>query len=237
MPKFTTNQQPAPMSAARLRLTEMIAASQKISSSLDRANAALARLASAQTADAPIAAELQRLDSSETEAFSVWSRGDPEAPAPTPDAAKRALLTEQLASARATAEAARRAESGLIAERERESAKLRGLPYAVDSAVAEILVEEGENLIADFADANRALASKAARIEIMRDLIIGLGRAAGDGEPARPFFTMLEAFDTRLQKVSGRLPPDLDVASQHRLAWHTLIDSLRAGDSNATLEA
>jgi hypothetical protein len=215
----------------------MIAAREEISASIDRANAALTRLASAQTADSPIVAELQRLDSAETEAFSAWSRGDPEAPAPIPDAAKRALLTEQLATARATAEAARRAEGGLIAERERESAKLRGLPHAVDVALASILVEEAEPLIADFDEANRNVSAKASRIEVLRDILGTMARSAGDGEPARPFYALLEAFNTRLQKVSGRLPPDLDTASRHRLGWFALADQLRSDASARLSEA
>jgi hypothetical protein len=213
----------------------MIAAREEISASIDRANAALTRLASAQTADAPIVAEIQRLDAAETEAFSAWSRGDNEAPAPTPGVAKRALLTGQLAAARAKAEAARRAEGGLIAERDRESMKLRGLPHAIDVALAEILVSEAEPLIADFDDANRSVSTKASRIEILRDILGGLARSAGDGEPARPFYVLLEAFNTRLQKVSGRQPPDLDTASTHRLGWLSLVDSLRS-DASATLE-
>ena len=237
MSKFTTTPAPAPMSAARLRLAEMIEAREKISASVDRVNASLSRLASAQTTDAPIAAELQRLDSAETEAFSVWSRSDTDAPAPTPDAAKRALLTEQLATARSTAEAARRAESGLIAERDRESAKLRGLPHAIDVALAQILVEESEPLIAAFDEANRAVSAKASRIEILRDILGTMARSAGDGEPARPFYTLLEAFNTRLQKVSGRLPPDLDTASRHRLAWFALADQLRADAAARLSEA
>jgi hypothetical protein len=222
------------MSAARLRLAQMLAARDEISATVARTNAASTRLASAQTADAPITAELQRLDSAETQAFSVWSRGDTDAPAPTPDAAKRALLTEQLLAARATAEAARRAEIGLIAESERESSKLRGLPHSMDVAVADILFEEAEPLIADFLEANRVVAAKASRIEVLRDIVISMGRAAGDGEPGRPFFAMLEAFDGRLQKVSGRLPPDLDTASLHRMAWLALIGQLHE-DAGATL--
>lgn len=222
-------------SAARHRLALMNAAREEISATIDRANASLTRLATAQTADAPIVAELQRLDSTETEAFAAWSRGDLETPAPTPDAAKRALLTEQLAAARATAEAARRAEGGLIAERERESTKLRGLPHAIEVALAEILVEEVEPLIADFEEANRAVSAKASRIEILRDIISGMARSAPEGEPARPFYVLLEALNTRLQKVSGRQAPD--PASTHRLGWLLLVDRLRSGDINATLEA
>jgi hypothetical protein len=233
----TETQDAAPIaSPARQRLATMITARAEISAAIERAQAALDRLASAQTAEAPLVAELQRLDAAETEAFSAWSRGDSEAPAPTPDVAKRALLTEQLTAARAKAEAARRAEAGLMAERERESSKLPGLARAFDATLAEILAEEGEVLISDFADANRALASKAARIEIMRDIIISMGRAAKDSETGRPFFTLLEAFDGRLQKVSGRLPPDLEVASQHRLGWLALVDRLRS-DANAKLES
>jgi hypothetical protein len=225
------------MSAARLRLAEMIEAREKISASIKRTQISLDRLASAQTADEPLVAELQRLDAAETEAFAAWSRGDNEAPAPTPDAAKRASLTEQLATARATAEAAKRAEGGLIAERDRESAKLRGLPQAIDVALAQILVEESEPLIAAFDEANRAVSAKASRIEILRDILGTMARSAGEGEPARPFYVLLESFSTRLQKVSGRLPPDLDTASRHRLAWFALADQLRSDASAKLSEA
>jgi hypothetical protein len=213
----------------------MIAAREEISAKIESAQGALTRLASAQTAEAPLVAELQRLDALETEAFSAWSRGDSDAPAPTPDVAKRALLTEQLAAARAKAEAARRAEGGLIAERERESSKLPGLARAIDAALAEILVEESEPLVADFDETNRIVAAKASRIEVLRDILEGMARSAGEGEPARPFYALLEQFNTRLQRVSGRQRPDLDVVSSHRLGWLSLAESLRL-DANATLE-
>jgi chromosome segregation ATPase len=223
------------MSAARQRLAEMIEARDEIAAKIESLQAALTRLASQQAAEGPLVGELAALDSAEAAKMNEWARSG-EGDAPLPDVAKREALNRKLADARAAAEAARRAESGLQAEVARESAKLPSIARAMDLAVADILFEEAEPLIADFLEANRAVAAKASRIEVLRDVVIGMAHAAGDLEQGRPFFTALEAFDGRLQKVSGRQPPDLDVSSRHRLDWFGLVEQLRS-DSNATLGA
>jgi hypothetical protein len=223
------------VSAARQRLASMIAAREEISASIERTNAALTRLASQQTAEGPLVGELAALDAAEAAKMNDWARSS-EGDAPLPDVAKREALNRKLADARAKAEAARRAESGLQAELARESAKLPAIARAMDIAIAEVLVEEGDSLIADFGAASFAVTSKRKRIEILRDILIAKGQAGGDGDPGHPFRMLLQMVDGRLQEEGGPRVPDLDAANRHRLGWHTLADRLRS-DANAKLES
>ena len=71
----TTKQMLGPVaSAARERLATMITAREELFASIDRASAALTRLASAQTADVPIVGELAALDAVETAKMNEWAR-------------------------------------------------------------------------------------------------------------------------------------------------------------------
>jgi hypothetical protein len=232
--QFSKNRPAPPLSPARETLAALILARQEITATIEHAEAALGRLTGAQTIDSSIVGALAALDAAESAAMSAWARSG-EGDAPLPDVATRQELSRKISDSQAKAGAAQRAEGGLQAELARESAKLPAIARAAEVVVADILFEEAEPLIADFLEANRAVAAKASRIEMLRDIVIGMGRAAGDIEQGRPFFTALEAFDNRLQKVSGRQPPDLDVSSRHRLAWLGLVEQLRS-DASAKLE-
>ena len=104
-----------------------------------------------------------------------------EGDAPLPDVAKREALNCKLADARAKAEAARRAEAGLTAERNRELSKLPGLLSAIDAKRAEVLSEEAGDLIAGFIEAQRAVAANADRILAARDMIFDLSELEPPG--------------------------------------------------------
>jgi len=221
--------------AARARLGEMLAACTELAAKIEANRAAAARLAGAQSNEAPIVANLARLDSAETSALLEFAASG-ESNMPTVDVALRAQLGQRLAEARAQADSARRAAEILDAEYQRLAGQLPAINSAVAAEIAQVVVDECGPLVDEFNSARAALEVKATRLRQAHELARDIAESAGRGALSTPAFVALDALNGRLAKAFSNPAPDDEAASHSRMAWMILASGLRT-DSNTTLES
>jgi len=135
----------------------------------------IAKLAS--QADAVPAAEagLAGLDASEDFAAMKWARG--ESDRPIPDVAARRRLTDELSAARASAASAARGKGVLEAQLEKVAGRRPDILKFATSAIAEILCEEAEPMVAQIKADAIALAVRIKSLEYVSGRAVDLARA------------------------------------------------------------
>jgi hypothetical protein len=210
---------------ARVRLAEIIEAGETIAAAMESAHGALSRLQATATAADPIRQQVAMLDATETSAALEAAREGKEQP--EPDTKRRAALNAELESAMAREAAAKRAMPALESEVQRESAKRPGLDKAKSAAIAEILSEEVDALIDEFAVSGAKLAAQAQGLSEIREQILLAVEAGGD----RAGYVRLEALDGKLKLAGQR--PIVDTAAI-RAAWRGFEADLRS-DAGAKL--
>jgi len=225
-----------PLSESRQRLASLIQKREDTAGRIKDLQAALDRLRTAQAAEPQVAEELTALDARETVEMAAWCREGGEAP--TVDSEKRAEITRRLAEARGQAEAARRAEAGVVAEQTREAQSLGRLGVPIRFAVAEIIAESIDPLCDEFRTMNEALAIRAAELSQAADLLLAIGEAAKreDADGATPILRLLESVSARLQRLFARPTANDHEASVSHAQWASLHARLY-DDAAATLEA
>jgi hypothetical protein len=226
----------APQSEARQRLAGFIAQKAELVAKVESLQNAAHRLAAEVSAAAPIEAELQALDSIETQSALAWTRAGCVGQPPKTDAKKRQRLTKALVEARAAANAAAAAHITVAAEHVDLSGQIASLSIPMSVEVAAIVAETCEPLIAEFDAENRKLAVKGARLRQAYDLILGTLDTLRGTEPGRPVSLNLEYMDGKLKRLFAMPPHDLDAASQTQLAWRAFSDGLLV-DASLKLES
>ena len=222
MPKF----QPVSInSPARVRLAEIIDAGATIAATMEGANGALSRLQATASAADPIRQQLALLDATETSAALEAAREGRDQP--EPDTKRRAALNAELESAMAREAAAKRAMPSLEIEVQRESAKRPGLDKAKSAAIAEILAEEVDALVDEFAATGAKLTKQAQALSEIREQILIAVEAGGE----RDGYVALEKLDGKLKLAGQR--PIVDTAAI-RSAWRGFEHALRS-DAGAKL--
>jgi hypothetical protein len=151
---------------------------------------------------------------------------------PVFDRTRREKLKSEVHAAAAQASAARKAAAENGAAQQREHVALKALEPQFAIVIAEVIAESVEPLMQDFDIANRALASKAARIQEAFVTIRGVAESLGNQAAARPVYVINERLHERIRAVSGSAAPD---GTNHGAAWNVLAARLRA-DPLASLE-
>jgi hypothetical protein len=216
--KFTPKRPP---SAAETRLAEAHKAKAEAEAEMAAAQAVLARLEAAARATAPIAAELSLLDKDDSAAMSAWASNPNGAPAPMPDADRRAELMKRLEAAEAQSRSAQGAMAGpraaLNAAGQRAAAAQRAAWIASKLTAieqAEATLEPLRTAIAQIYEAKR-------RVDAAREgVLAGLAPA----EDTREVFIALSAFDTKRRAAESipmseiKAPDGIVSNGQHELA-------------------
>jgi hypothetical protein len=218
-------------SAARLRLAGLINDRLSIEDKLRAVAEAGAKLLEAADSERHATAALGALDAEEARAMSAWAQAS-DRPMPVFDQTRREKLRSAVDAAAAQASAARKAAAENGAAQLRLNTALKALEPQFAIAIAEVIAETVEPLMQDFDIANRALASKAARIQEAFVTIRGVAESLGNQAAARPVYVINERLHERIRTMSDRAAPD---GVNHAAAWSTLAGRLRA-DPLAELE-
>jgi hypothetical protein len=223
----TTDGEPSRLLAkhsdARMRLATLINNRNSFEDKLRHLVETGGKLQEAADSERHAAAALAALDAEETRAMSAWAEG-PGGSMPVFDRTRRERLEAEVHAAAAQATAARKAAGENGAAQQRENAALKALEPQFAVAIAEVIAESVEPLMDDFDAANRALASKAARIQEAFVTIRGLAESLGNPEAARAAYAINERLHERIRTMSDRAAPD---GTNHRGAWETLAAALR----------
>ena len=225
-----------PISEARRQLADLIEARSVLVAKVDVLHAAAKKLDAKRGEAAPIEAEIQKLDAIEREGMAKWAKAGCEGRAPKPDAARRARLDKAAAEARASAAAATSAQADVMAEHGAVSQEIAHLAAPIDVAIAAIITESCEPLIAEFDAANRALAAKNVALRQAHEIVLHTLDGVRGTDTGRPVSFNLEYLDGRLKRLFTMPAQDDDAASVSRQAWRALSDGLRV-DANAQLDA
>jgi hypothetical protein len=234
--KPTSKSRNAPTSEARQRLAGFIAEKADLVARVESLQNAAHKLAAETAAAAPIEAELQALDSIETESALAWTRAGCVGNPPKTDAKKRLRLNKALVEARAAANAAAAAHITVAAEHVDLSGQIAALSVPMSIEVAAIVAETCEPLIAEFDADNKKLAVKGDRIRQAYDRILGTLDTVRGTEQGRPVAVTLEDLHGRLKRLFATPPHDLDAASQNQIAWRAFSDGLLV-DASLKLDA
>jgi hypothetical protein len=233
--RLVTDEAPSRMleqqSEARQRLAKLIDRRLRVEENLRHLTDAATKLREAQDAEGNAAAALRSLDAEEARAMATWSQNSSGA-MPVFDRTRREKLREALEAAGAQAAAARKAAVENGAEQQREHAALKALEPQFAIAIAEAIAESVGPLMLDFDAANRALASKAERIQAAFLTIRGVAESLGNSAAARPVYLINEKLHERIRTMTDRAAPD---GVNHGGAWMALAARLRS-DPLATLE-
>jgi hypothetical protein len=223
----------APVSEARSQLAALIAQRAELVTKVDSLHSSARKLESQFGLAAPFEAELSALDASETSAFTEWSQSGA-GTAPKPNVKQRNKLSDSIASARAASNAARSAQAAILADHAAVSQRIHELQLPIECAIAGIVTESCDSLIADFDADNRKLAAKRVRLTQALDVVLGTLDTVRGTDPGRPVSFNMEDLHGKLKTLFGPQPIDDDAAAQSRLAWRSFSDALRV-DANAQL--
>jgi hypothetical protein len=224
------------MSEARQRLAGFIASKAELVAKVESLQNAAHKLAAETAAAAPIEAELQALDSIETESALAWTRAGCVGNPPKTDAKKRLRLNKSLTEARAAANASAAAHTVVAAEHADLSGQIAALSVPMSIEVAAIVAETCEPLIAEFDADNRKLAVKGDRLRQAYDKILATLDNVRGTEPGRAVALNLEDLSGKLKRLFAMPPHDLDAASQNQIAWRAFSDGLLV-DASLKLDA
>jgi hypothetical protein len=193
-------------SPARVHLAKLINDRLSIEARLRDLADAGAKLQEAADAERHAAAALNGLDAEEATAMAAWAQNS-NGPMPVFDQARRQKLRAAVDAAAAQASAARKAAAANGTQQERELGTLKRVEAQIALAIVPVIVEAVDPLLADFEEANRALASKAARISGAAEVITQIGHSIGNLEMARPAFVELEKLSDRIRIAFARPAP------------------------------
>jgi hypothetical protein len=210
---------------ARFRLAEIIEAGEHIAQTIEAAHGALSRLTATATAADPIRQQIAMLDATETGAALEAAREGKDQP--EPDTQRRAALNVELDAAVAREAAAKRAVPSVESEVQREAAKRPGLEMAKSAAIAEIMAEEVDTLVDEFAATNAKLAKLAQALGEIREQVLLSVEAGGE----RSGYVAFESLDGKL-KLAGQRP--IVGTAEIRAAWRAFEVALRS-DAGARL--
>jgi hypothetical protein len=213
-----------PTSEARLRLGQLITRRNSLEDKLRHLAETGGKLQEAADAERHAAAALAALDAEETRLMAAWAEG-PGGPMPVFDRTHREKLKSEASAAAAQASAARKAAAENGAAQQREHVALKALEPQFAIAIAEVIAESVEPLMEDFDVANRALASKAARIQEAFVTIRGVAESLGNQASARPVYVMNEKLHERIRTMSDRPAP---TGENHSAAWMSFAARLRS---------
>ena len=172
-------------SPARERLAETVAARQSTESKLANVRASLARLADHEASVTAAEQKLAALNAAEADATLKWAKsGKGDAPAVNAD--RREEISKALAAARAQAAAAAAARASLEAEASAASANLPGIEKWSKAAIAQIVAEEAEPLIAELTESMRAIAGKQERLKQMFAFVVGAAEFTATAKRGSP---------------------------------------------------
>jgi hypothetical protein len=232
---MTKHKQPAPpVSEARKSLASLIATRAELVAKVDALHVSASKLESQFGLAAPFEAELAALDASESEAMTTWAQSGGAGTAPKPNVKQRNKLNDSIASARAASNAARSAQAAILADHAAVSQRIHELQLPIECAIAGIVTESCDSLIAEFDSENRRLATKRVRLtQALETVLDTLDRVRGT-DPGRPVSFNMEHLHGKLKVLFGPQPLDDDAASQSRLAWREFSDALRI-DADAQL--
>ena len=221
-------------SPARERLAETVAARQSTESKLANVRASLARLADHEASVTAAEQKLAALNAAEADATLKWAKsGKGDAPAVNAD--RREEISKALAAARAQAAAAAAARASLEAEASAASANLPGIEKWSKAAIAQIVAEEAEPLIAELTESMRAIAGKQERLKQMFAFVVGAAESLPQrSEEARQVYVAVEPLSQAMQKAFSTPESPLDMAAASGAALREFIGAL-ASDSGVSL--
>jgi hypothetical protein len=223
-----------PVSEARQSLAALIAQRAELVVKVEALHASARKLETQFGTSTPFEAELAALDASESEAMTAWAQSGGAGTAPKPNVKQRNKLNESIASSRAASNAARSAQAAILVDHAAVSQQIHQLAIPVECAIAGIITESCEPLIAEFDADNRKLAAKRVRLSQALESILGTLDHVRGSEPGRPVSFNMEHLHGKLKVLFGPQPLDDDAASVSRLAWRDFSDALRI-DANAQL--
>ena len=211
-------------STARMHLAKLINDRLSIEATIRDLVAAAAKLAEAADAERNAAAALAGLDAQEAANMATWAK-TAGGPMPVFDRTRREKLEAEVHAAAAQAAAARKAAAANGSEQQRELGLLKALEPQFAVAIAEVIAKSVEPLLQDFDIANKALASKAERIQSAFVEIRGLAEGLGNPNVARPVYLINEKLHECIRVASARPAPD--AAANHRASWAAFAQELR----------
>ena len=198
--------------------------------------ARIARLAEIAKLGDPVAARLAALDSEEVSRYSEWSRGNADAPVPTPDTAARTDLMRELAEARSRSDAASRAIAGMGHEVAAASAKVAAAEAQVPLAAAVVVLEA----LGPIADEARAAVAKIVELRMKGHTLLNELLSVSSGADVTPagrieFMREYGAASGALTEAFDLPHLDADAAAAFRARVLTLLTALRS-DAGAKLD-
>jgi hypothetical protein len=219
-------------SDARLHLAGLINQKLRVEEKLRHLAESAQKLQDAQSAEQDAVSAINALNSAEAAAMTAWSQDPSSGPIPSPDIAKRDELLALQRKAQAQASAARQATTSIVAEQQREAARLTDFGVQIGLAVVPVAIEELEPLIAEFVEFNKKLAEKAGRIAAGAEMITTIANGVKNLELAGPAFRQLEVLNEQIRNAFARPAPDM---SPHAARWAAYANALQR-DPIARLE-
>lgn len=211
-----------PLSPARARLAQALAARPGLAGEQAAIDAALGRLGSLMQAEQRAAAAVSSLEADAATRAIAWAKGA-DAALSLPDGADLKEARALLAQAQASASAARSAEPTLMGEQQATLSRRNALESSIKLAAADVLIELGAALAGEIAERERELAGLCARLAATRRPIARLKGQSG----AKTIAEITGLLDVR--RVDEPAVPALEASFQQ------LADALLA-DATATLE-
>lgn len=151
-------------SPVRGALRTSLAAETTISAEIDTLNETITRL-QALAASATLAREaLTNLEAQHQAAVAAWAEGGAQGPAPKRDEAAFTTAQRALSTANSEAETAEIALQSLMSKREAALLRLRSARDATGATIRQILVEEGDYVLAELTDLEKRRAALRADI-------------------------------------------------------------------------
>jgi hypothetical protein len=167
-------------SPARAKLQECIEAHASVAAEMIPLRESIAKLASQSEAVPDAEAAIERLNAKDDHSALLWARGEGEQPAPDIEARDR--LARELAAARASAASAARASAVIAAQIDQVAGRAPDIEKFKTSAIAEILVEEAEPLLASIQAEAISLAVQIKLLQYVGIRAADLARAGASGD-------------------------------------------------------
>ena len=231
MPQFT---KALPLSPARVRLKEAIAARVEVEQRLAAMTAAVAKLDGEIAAVGPAQATLARLQSASAAALLDWADAVDGSSAPAIDEVAFTDATKVLDSARASAAAASQAKASLESRYMATANAFPAIAAAASAAIAEVIEESALPLIAEAVEAHRVLARKQEKVVQAVDQLRAISTSLRAGTPEQVAAVAAQGRVATAMRPIFDKPSDMAATMASRAAWNALVDDLRV-DATAKL--
>ena len=213
-------------SPSRDRLAECLAAKAEAEAKVASIQSSIERLAGHEEAVNAARSELTALDIADAAAVTAWAKSG-EGSAPTTDVERRESIARALSQAESQARAAASARASLSSELETATKPLAGISAWSTVFVAQTVAEEMAPLLADLIDAQRNLAAKIERIQMLREFVLASAERLPKGsEEARQVYVTAEALASDMQRAMASHQAPLDDVVAARAALRDFVSAL-----------